>query len=58
MLTKHIELTGSTVAELFLSNFESNLSQMRKVMPRDYKAVLQQRQAAAQNKETLEAING
>ncbi len=58
MLTKHIELTGSTVAELFLSNFESNLNQMRKVMPRDYKAVLQQRQAAAQNKETLEAING
>ena len=58
MLTKHIELTGSTVAELFLSNFEANLKQMMKVMPRDYKAVLQQRQAAAHNKETLEAING
>ena len=58
MLTKHMALTGSTVAELFLSNFEANLEQMMKVMPRDYKAVLQQRQAAAQNKETLEAING
>lgn len=58
MLTKHIELTGSTVAELFLSNFEANLKQMMKVMPRDYKTVLQQRQAAAHNKETLEAING
>ncbi|WP_305829973.1 glutamate synthase large subunit [Photobacterium leiognathi] len=58
MLTKHVALTGSTVAELFLSNFEDNLKKMVKVMPRDYKAVLQKRKAEAQDKEALEAING
>ncbi|KHT61732.1 glutamate synthase [Photobacterium gaetbulicola] len=58
MLTKHVELTGSTVAETFLSNFEANLEKMVKVMPRDYKAVLQKRKAEAQNKEELEAVNG
>ena len=58
MLTKHVELTGSTVAQTFLSNFEANLQKMVKVMPRDYKAVLQKRKAEAQNKEELEAVNG
>ena len=58
MLTKHVALTGSTVAELFLSNFENNLKKMVKVMPRDYKAVLQKRKAEAQDKEALEAVNG
>ncbi|MGR5064131.1 glutamate synthase large subunit [Photobacterium sp. DNB22_13_2] len=58
MLTKHAELTGSTVAETFLSNFEANLEKMVKVMPRDYKAVLQKRKEEALNKEELEAING
>lgn len=58
MLTKHAELTGSTVAETFLSNFEANLQKMVKVMPRDYKAVLLKRKAEAENKEELEAVNG
>ncbi|CAG18965.1 glutamate synthase large subunit [Photobacterium profundum] len=58
MLTKHAELTGSTVAETFLSNFEANLQNMVKVMPRDYKAVLLKRKAEAENKEELEAVNG
>ncbi|PSW19017.1 glutamate synthase large subunit [Photobacterium sanctipauli] len=58
MLTKHVELTGSTVAETFLSNFEANLEKMVKVMPRDYKAVLQKRKTEAENKEELEAVNG
>ncbi|MGR5141398.1 glutamate synthase large subunit [Photobacterium sp. DNB23_23_1] len=58
MLTKHAELTGSTVAETFLSNFEANLEKMVKVMPRDYKAVLQKRKEEALNKEELEAVNG
>ncbi|WP_087022136.1 glutamate synthase large subunit [Thaumasiovibrio subtropicus] len=57
MLTKHVELTGSSVAETFLGNFEDNLTRMVKVMPRDYKAVLQKRKAEAENKE-VEAING
>ncbi|OAN14122.1 glutamate synthase subunit alpha [Photobacterium jeanii] len=58
MLTKHLVYTKSTVAQTFLDNFEANLAKMVKVMPRDYKAVLQKRQAEAQNKETLEAVNG
>ncbi|MEH6531607.1 MAG: glutamate synthase large subunit [Photobacterium frigidiphilum] len=58
MLTKHAELTGSTVAETFLSNFEANLQKMMKVMPRDYKTVLLKRKAEAENKEELEAVNG
>lgn len=58
MLTKHVAYTGSSVAELFLSNFDHNLQQIVKVMPRDYKAVLEKRKAEAENKEELEAIDG
>ncbi|GAB6261465.1 glutamate synthase large subunit [Photobacterium sp. R1] len=60
MLTRHQQLTGSTVAETFLGNFEDNLGHIVKVMPRDYKAVLQKRKAAAeaQDKEALEVSHG
>ncbi|KLV04384.1 glutamate synthase [Photobacterium aquae] len=58
MLTKHLAYTGSTVAKMFLDNFEGNLAKIAKVMPRDYKAVLAKRKAEALNKEELEAING
>ncbi|PSU54984.1 glutamate synthase large subunit [Photobacterium aphoticum] len=58
MLNKHVTLTGSTVAQTFLDNFEANLQSLVKVMPRDYKAVLQKRKAEAENKEELEAVNG
>ncbi len=58
MLTKQVNYTGSTVAKTFLSNFEDNLQKMVKVMPRDYKTVLNKRKADAANKEELEAING
>lgn len=58
MLTKHIKFTGSTVAKAFLDDFDANLAQMIKVMPRDYKAVMQKRKADAQavNTEELEAV--
>ncbi|PWI35339.1 glutamate synthase large subunit [Vibrio albus] len=58
MVHKHVEYTGSTVAKSFLDDFEANLGQIVKVMPRDYKAVLQKRKAEAQNTEELEAVNG
>lgn len=58
MVHKHVEYTGSTVAKDFLDDFEANLGQIVKVMPRDYKAVLQKRKAEAQNTEELEAVNG
>lgn len=35
------------MAQSFLDNFEASLADMVKVMPRDYKAVLQKRQEAA-----------
>jgi glutamate synthase (NADPH/NADH) large chain len=58
MLTKHVEYTGSAVAKAFLDDFDSNIAQIVKVMPRDYKAVLQKRKAEAQaaNTEELEAV--
>jgi glutamate synthase (NADPH/NADH) large chain len=59
MLNKHVEYTGSTVAKGFLADFEASLSQMVKVMPRDYKAVLLKRKAeaeASQGNEELEAV--
>ncbi|MEI8634341.1 hypothetical protein P4S72_24415 [Vibrio sp. PP-XX7] len=45
MLTKHIQLTGSEVAQTFMDNFETSIQSLLKVMPRDYKAVLQKRKA-------------
>ncbi|SHO56694.1 glutamate synthase large subunit [Vibrio quintilis] len=45
MLTKHVQFTGSEVAQSFLDNFELSLQSLIKVMPRDYKAVLQQQKA-------------
>ena len=56
MLTKHVEFTGSEVAQSFLDNFEASLTAMVKVMPRDYKAVLQKRKAEAEQKEEVEAV--
>ncbi|WP_325893862.1 glutamate synthase large subunit [Grimontia sp. NTOU-MAR1] len=58
MISKHHALTGSTVAETFLANVEENLKSIVKVMPRDYKAVLQKRKKEAANKEEVEAVNG
>ncbi len=58
MISKHKDLTGSQVAERFLRDFQGNLKQIVKVMPRDYKAVLQQRKAQAEKQQELEAVNG
>ncbi|WP_413478659.1 glutamate synthase large subunit [Vibrio hibernica] len=56
MLTKHVEYTGSDVAKTFLSDFDTHLASMVKVMPRDYKAVMLKRKAVAKNTEQLEAV--
>ena len=37
---RHRELTGSTVAERLLDQWESEVEAFRKVMPKDYKRVL------------------
>lgn len=54
MLTKHVEFTGSEVAQSFLDNFEASVASLVKVMPRDYKAVLEKRKAEAQQAQTEE----
>ncbi|PUZ93087.1 glutamate synthase subunit alpha, partial [Vibrio vulnificus] len=51
MLNKHVQFTGSEVAQAFLANFETSLKSLVKVMPRDYKAVLQKRKAEAEQRE-------
>lgn len=56
MLTKHVEFTGSEVAKSFLDNFEASLATMVKVMPRDYKAVLQKRKAESEQSKEVEAV--
>jgi glutamate synthase (NADPH) large chain len=56
MLSKHVEFTGSEVAKSFLDNFETSLQSVVKVMPRDYKAVLQKLKAKAAQQEQVEAV--
>ena len=46
MVEAHLRHTGSTVAERLLGDWRRSLNSFVKVMPTDYKRVLQQRQAA------------
>ncbi len=41
LLTRHVELTGSTVAQKLLTQWNETISRFVKIMPRDYKRVLQ-----------------
>jgi glutamate synthase (NADPH/NADH) large chain len=43
LLTNHLKYTGSTVAKKLLDNWQTSISQFVKVMPTDYKRVLQER---------------
>jgi glutamate synthase (NADPH/NADH) large chain len=56
MLNNHIRFTGSEVAQRFMDNFEQNLQSLVKVMPRDYKAVLQKRAAQQVQATETEAV--
>ena len=42
LITNHLEYTGSTVAASILENWETELGRFVKVMPTDYKRVLEQ----------------
>ena len=46
MLTKHSKYTGSQVADLILNNWDKELSNFIKVMPKDFKRVLQENKKA------------
>ena len=43
MVTNHRDLTGSTVAAALLEDWQNALTQFVKVMPSDYKRVLEER---------------
>lgn len=43
LIQMHADLTGSTVAQNILANWENSLGQFVKVMPKDFKRVLEQR---------------
>ncbi|MDZ7685167.1 MAG: hypothetical protein U5O39_09370 [Gammaproteobacteria bacterium] len=54
MITSHRDYTGSTVAASILENWDAELSRFVKVMPTDYKRVLEE--MAAENKNKVSAI--
>jgi glutamate synthase domain-containing protein 3 len=57
IVTMHLELTGSAVAERLLSNWWQNLRQFTKIFPKDYKRVLEaQRDAVERGVDVDEAI--
>jgi glutamate synthase domain-containing protein 3 len=43
LVSNHLQYTGSTVAEKLLENWQQSLSEFVKVMPTDYKRVLEER---------------
>ncbi|MFK7855842.1 MAG: glutamate synthase large subunit [Granulosicoccus sp.] len=50
LIEKHIGYTGSTLAQSVMSEWESHINHFVKVMPRDYKRVLQQQKAMKQSR--------
>jgi glutamate synthase (NADPH/NADH) large chain len=47
LLTRHVEETGSDLAERLLANLDTEIANFTRVLPRDYAAVLKTRQEAA-----------
>jgi glutamate synthase (NADPH/NADH) large chain len=62
LVQRHVEHTGSTVGSALLEDWATSAARFTKVMPRDYKAVLQARSRALEagfaddSQETLDAI--
>jgi glutamate synthase domain-containing protein 3 len=57
IITLHMELTGSVIAEQVLSNWHVNVDQFTKIFPKDYKRVLEaQRDAVERGVDVSEAI--
>ncbi len=57
MIEDHLRYTGSAPAEKLLADWDTALVQFKKVMPRDYRRVLEER-ARAQQQETETAAHG
>jgi len=47
LISKHLQHTGSEVAEQILGNWDSQLRNFVKVMPTDYKRVLNEQQSVS-----------
>ena len=60
MIESHLRLTGSTPARNILENWEQSLPRFKKVMPRDYRRILleRERQAAEEQRELEESRHG
>jgi glutamate synthase (NADPH/NADH) large chain len=52
LIENHVRYTGSTVGQQVLDNWQASLQQFVKVMPTDYKRVLQERAARLQQQAT------
>jgi len=60
LLERHIEYTGSTVAEAILRDWGSNAAHFVKVMPKEYRRVLEEQRRARESadNESAEAVRG
>jgi glutamate synthase (NADPH/NADH) large chain len=56
LIERHSNLTGSTVANRILENWDETLTQFKKVMPIDYKRALLEMQAEANHEGTSESV--
>ena len=57
VVTEHLEQTGSPVAAELLGDWDGELRNFRKVMPKDYKRVLEATKAAeAEGRDVIEAV--
>jgi glutamate synthase domain-containing protein 3 len=57
IITMHLEMTGSAVAERLLSDWWKNVRQFTKIFPKDYKRVLEaQRDAVERGVDVDEAV--
>ena len=56
LVEKHLRYTGSTVAERLLDDWQGAIGRFVKVMPRDYKRVLEQRSAAEDAEARTDAV--
>jgi glutamate synthase (NADPH/NADH) large chain len=57
MITRHLELTGSAVAERVIDGWANESGRFRKVMPRDYKRIMNVIKAAQAEGLDTEATN-
>ena len=48
LIEDHLEYTGSTPARQVLSDWDRSLAKFKKVMPRDFRRVLEERKKAAE----------